>query len=223
MRLRPLVKPVLNRVLPPLTRWYLRKPRNFRHDGLHIEVLPGVFHPGLFLSSVFIKDHLRENFDLKGKAVLEIGCGSGFVSIWSARAGANVTATDISAQALACARQNGERNGVALEWIASDLFEALPPQKFDLIVVNPPYYPGQPEAEADHAWLCGPEFEYFQRLFAEMGAYRKVPGAVRMVLSEDCALERIGSIATEHGWTMREVDRRKRWAEWNYIFEFDPK
>ena len=202
MRLRPLLKPVLNRVLPPLTKAYLRKPRTVRYDGLTIRVEPGVFHPGLYFSTKMLIDHLR-GMDLKDKKVLEIGVGSGMVSIWAAKQGAQVTGTDISPTALACARGNGTDNGVAVNWVESDLFEDLATGKYDLILVNPPYYPGT---------------EYFQRFFGGLGEYLAEGGQFRMILSEDCALDRIGALAAEKGWAWEQLIRERRWGEYNYIF-----
>ena len=53
-----------------------------------------------------------------------------------------VTAIDISPAALAVARRNAERHGVAerIEFVESDLFSAVPAEpRFDYIVSNPPY------------------------------------------------------------------------------------
>ncbi len=76
-----------------------------------------------------------------GRRMLDIGTGSGALAITAALAcpGAAVTAVDISADALAVARANGERLGAGVKWVQSDLFTALSGQIFDLIVSNPPY------------------------------------------------------------------------------------
>jgi release factor glutamine methyltransferase len=73
--------------------------------------------------------------------VLDLATGSGCVAVAVARArpAARVTATDISAAALALARDNAARHGAALEAIESDWFEALAGRRFDLITANPPY------------------------------------------------------------------------------------
>jgi release factor glutamine methyltransferase len=75
--------------------------------------------------------------------VLDIGTGSGILAITLALElpHATVTATDISAAALAVAQQNARALGAAdrIHFAVSDLFAALNSQRFDCIVSNPPY------------------------------------------------------------------------------------
>jgi release factor glutamine methyltransferase len=77
------------------------------------------------------------------KRILDIGTGSGILAITLALElpNATVTATDISAAALAVARQNARSLGAKdrLRFVASDLFAALGNERFDCIVANPPY------------------------------------------------------------------------------------
>lgn len=77
------------------------------------------------------------------KRFCEIGVGSGCiaVSILCESDDVSAIAGDISNTALAVAQMNAEKLGVAdrLELIASDVFESLQHQFFDLIVSNPPY------------------------------------------------------------------------------------
>ena len=55
---------------------------------------------------------------------------------------ARVWAVDLSAEALAVARDNGERLRARVEWLVGDLFAPLPPGlRFDVITANPPYVP----------------------------------------------------------------------------------
>jgi release factor glutamine methyltransferase len=80
----------------------------------------------------------------EGLQIADIGCGSGILAICAARslAGAHVTAIDISPAALAVARENAAALGVSepIEFVESDLFAALEPQRrFDFVVSNPPY------------------------------------------------------------------------------------
>jgi len=78
---------------------------------------------------------------------IDVGTGSGCVAVTLAFhcPGLAVSATDISAPALAVARRNAEKHGVAerLSLVQCDLFPAgdAPSNTFDLIVSNPPYIP----------------------------------------------------------------------------------
>ena len=217
MRPRRIIKPILGRVLPPLADWYLRRPRKSRWQGVEVVVAPGVFHPGLFLSTRFMMRFL-ENYPLLGSSFLEIGAGSGMISIWAAQKGANVTATDISEVAIAGIIANAEANHVDMEVVHSDLFTALPVIDYDYIIINPPYYPGSPKTEAEFAWYCGPEFEYFHLLFEGLGAYCNSKTQIMMVLSEDCDLKRIRAIAEENAWEFEQAHAKKVAGEINYIF-----
>ena len=77
------------------------------------------------------------------KSVLDLCTGSGCLAVSLAKLAETdlaVTASDVSADALALAKENAILNGVdaSIGWIESDLFEKIP-GTFDLIVCNPPY------------------------------------------------------------------------------------
>ena len=75
--------------------------------------------------------------------ILDIGTGSGAIAIALAHhlPDAQIIAVDISPAALAIARENADRNGVAIRFLESNLLGAVSGEEFDMIVSNPPYVP----------------------------------------------------------------------------------
>jgi release factor glutamine methyltransferase len=77
--------------------------------------------------------------------ILDVGTGSGAIALAlkHERPDAHVTATDISADAIALARENAARNDIEVELIETDLLAGVS-GPFDLVVSNPPYVlPGE--------------------------------------------------------------------------------
>ena len=76
-------------------------------------------------------------------AVLDLGTGSGAIALAIAheRPSARVTATDVSAAALAVARDNAASLGLGtrVRWLEGSLFEPVAGERFDVVVSNPPY------------------------------------------------------------------------------------
>jgi release factor glutamine methyltransferase len=74
--------------------------------------------------------------------VLDVGTGSGAIAlaIASERPDARVTATDLSPDALALARENAERLGLAVDLVETNLLDGIA-GPFELVVSNPPYIP----------------------------------------------------------------------------------
>jgi release factor glutamine methyltransferase len=80
--------------------------------------------------------------------VVDVGTGSGAIAVALAksagkgRAACTVVASDVSPDALAVARANAERHGVAITFVEGDLDAPLGPHApFDLIAANLPYVP----------------------------------------------------------------------------------
>lgn len=111
--------------------------------------------------------------------ICDVGTGSGAIAVALAHTlpNAHVTALDLSPAALAVARQNAERCGVAdrMRWAESDLLNAVCGERFDMVVSNPPYVRDDERLEEQvrnfepHAALfAGPTgLEVYERLIPE--------------------------------------------------------
>ncbi len=92
--------------------------------------------------------------------VLDLCTGSGCIGIAIAchMPWVRVDASDISPQALQVAARNLQRHGVAdrVSLYQSDLFADLPDQRWDLIVTNPPYVPGNAAQALPREYLAEP-------------------------------------------------------------------
>ena len=99
---------------------------------------PGVFaYRGTDAGTALLARHLP---DCTGKRVLDLGCGSGALSLAAfARGAASVEAVDNNAVAIACAERNFAEAGLAALAVCADL-ETYAAEGFDLILTNPPFH-----------------------------------------------------------------------------------
>jgi release factor glutamine methyltransferase len=159
---------------------------------------------------------------------LDFGTGSGCLAIALAHQcpAARLWALDISTEALALARQNAARHGLAerLEFLAGDGLLAAPEAKrFDLIISNPPYIPTEEIARLEpevrdydprQALDGGPDgLDYFRRLAAEAQA-RLEPGGRLMLEFGEAQGERLRELFERQKWIVEplvpDYNRRPR-------------
>ncbi len=214
--MRNLLKKLLSPILKKASAIYLKKPRLYSYKNISVSVHPGVFPPFLTISTKMLLDFIHP-MDLNGKSVLELGCGCGILSILAAKKGAKATASDINQVALDALRKNSAANNVVVEIIYSDLFENLDSRSFDLILINPPYYPRDPQSVAEQAWFCGSDFNYFTRLFSQLSNLFGPP-EIFIILSEDCDLETIFKLASQQNLELTVVLEKRVAGEKTFIF-----
>lgn len=145
---------------------------------------------------------------------LDVGTGSGCLAIALAVKcpGARVQAVELSAAALAVARQNAARHGVAerVEFLQGDGFSAVPAgTTFDLIVSNPPYIAAaeldtlQPEVRLHEPRLAlaggADGLDFFRRLAAEAGPFLNLGGRLMLEFGDGQAD------------ALREMFEREKW------------
>lgn len=212
------LKNIVARTYKPLLVKYLSKTRVYRYKDIRLDIAPQVFHPGFFFSTQLLLQYIN-TLQLDKKDFLELGCGSGLIAIAAAKKGAVVTATDINTIAVEALKKNTAKNNVAIKIIASDLFINIPPQQFDIIAINPPYYKKQPVTAADHAWYCGEDGEYFSSLFKTLGNYIHNNSQILMALFNGCDMDMINTFAAKNNFVLTCVHRKKNMLEENFIFK----
>lgn len=110
--------------------------------------------------------------------IVDVGTGSGAIAISLAlELKRTLWASDVSVDALAVARRNAAAHSAPVRFFACDLLEALRPSSIDLLVSNPPYVPGEDQAnmqsevrdwEPHVALFAGDTgFEIYRRLIAQ--------------------------------------------------------
>ena len=217
-----MIKSLTKKILFPVLKYayniYASKERSYSYKGINVRVMPGVFHPGLFFSTKLLIEYISK-YDLNDKNVLELGAGSGLISVYCAKLKANVTASDINPIAVENINQNSKLNSVIINVVESDLFDRIETKEFDYIIINPPYFPKNPNNDEEFAWFCGNDFQYFKKLFNQMGNYVNNDSKIIMVLSEDCDIEMIKKIGEQSLFVFTKCYEQKIWGEMNYIFE----
>tara|TARA_R110002049_G_scaffold309292_2_gene520349 strand:- start:9625 stop:10281 length:657 start_codon:yes stop_codon:yes gene_type:complete len=194
---------------------YHLKQRNYTYEGIEVPINSEVFPPHFTISTKIILEYI-EPLNLKAKTFLELGCGSGIISLFAASKGAKVTASDINKVAIDGLKEASFKNEIDVTVIYSDLFENLSDETFEYIIINPPYYPKTPQNDKERAWFCGENFEYFEKLFAQLPQH--IAPNTWMILSEDCEIERIKQLASENGLFFELILQKSVVKEKNYIF-----
>lgn len=217
------MKKLLKKITHPLYKryhfWYHKKPRKYVYKNVFTIVQPSVFSPKNTISTKVFLDYIA-TLSIKGKTVLELGCGSGIISVFSASKEANVTASDINNVALESLKKVSKKQEFDINCIFSDLFDAINKFDYDYIFINPPYYPKKPKNLEEKAWFCGENFEYFEKLFMQLKENNFINTTILMILSDACDLENIQKIALKNSFKLDKLVAKKLSFETNFIFRF---
>ena len=133
--------------------------------GIPLKIKPGVLIPRPETEELV--EWIRIENQLENPRILDVGTGSGCIAIALKKLlpGSEITATDISAKALAIAGENANSLDLQIFFREHDIKtgQALPDlQGFDIIVSNPPYIPESEKSGMDRNVA---DFEPFEALF----------------------------------------------------------
>jgi len=184
----------------------------FEDQILELSILEHVYEPQE--DSYLLARNIPKN--LKGKKVLDIGSGSGILSVICAKSGGVVTAVDLFEKAIANTKLNAKLHGVNIDVLESDLFEKIE-GKFDFIVYNPAYIPVENEGiEGEIAWVGGKNGRmHIDKFLKNFKPYLNKGGIVLMLVSSK---NNIVDELKKNGW--KEIDSRVLFFEKLFIMKF---
>lgn len=150
--------------------------------GLPILVMPSVFNPKRLRTGEFFASQLDSSRIWPNAEVLDLGTGTGVCAVFAARHARQVVAVDINAAAVRCAKANALLNHAEdrIDVRHGDLFQPVAGRRFDLVLFNPPYLPGQPRDDRDRAWRSN---DVAARFAEGLGRHLKPGGAALLLLS----------------------------------------
>ena len=160
---------------------------------------------------------LGSEIPVAGKTVLEVGCGTGLISIDCLQKGAAaVVSTDVNPAAVANAKYNADRFRIEKKLEC----RLVPPEdlsafsvvetseQFDLIISNPPWEDAPVSEVAAYA-LYDPGFELLDSFLMEAARHLKPGGQLLLAYGGKTAIRRIAKEAPDCGWTVEFLDERE--------------
>ena len=145
-----------------------------------------------------------------------MGTGNGAIGIKCAQQGSEVTAVDIDPEALENVKKMAGERDLRIRVVHSNLFENVN-GKYDTIIFNPPYLPGDAKSIEDLQWAGGGEHgdEILLRFLKDAKNYLEKDGTIYIIVS---SFNRIAKIE-EMGYTMRCIGRKKFAFHEIYLYE----
>lgn len=181
-------------------------------NGVNIKTDPEVFDPTVFFSSEWFSEKVS-NLVKDDKILIEVGCGTGVVSITCAKDNETlvVHATDINEKAKSLTKENAELNGVGdrIFVYSGDVLDSIPKGvKADSIFWAMPFGYLEPEDElaGRDNQVFDPGYRAIRKFFTEAKDYLSEEGRLLVGFSVDIGhFELLESIAKENGFSLKTL------------------
>ena len=177
-------------------------PYEIEMGDVSLTVLPEVYAPTSFTDTLWFAEQVR---DLVGnRSLLEIGTGTGAISIFAARNGAKVVATDINPEAVKNARFNAGKHNLDISVREGNLYEPLAnEEKFDFIFWAHPFNNWETPV-TDLLLISGMDYHYqaLKGYIEGARAHLSPEGKLLIGTGDTADLQIISDTATANGYTL---------------------
>lgn len=142
---RPLSPEAADRLASLIARRAAGEPLAYLVGSAHFHDFEFLVSPAVLIprpeTELLVDLALERAQALDTPRILDLGTGSGIVAVTLANLCpfAEVTAVDVSPEAIEVARANAERHAPAVRFLAGDWYSPVGAERFDIIVSNPPY------------------------------------------------------------------------------------
>jgi release factor glutamine methyltransferase len=165
--------------------------------------------------TLLVKRNLEKQ-DLENKKILEIGVGNAENSLYAAKKGAKVTATDIDNKAIKKAEKRFQKENLEAEIIQTSLFQDLT-GKYDLIIFNPPYLKGPKDIGDENMWRGGEKgLETAEKYLEKTKNYLRPNGEAWVILSS-----RTSYTDLVNKYNLIQLEQKKLWFETIFLFKLE--
>jgi release factor glutamine methyltransferase len=167
---------------------------------------------------------LAKNLDVRlNDRVLEIGVGSGYITLVASQKAKNVLGIDINPYAVRLAKINAKQNNVTnVEFIVSDLFASIK-GKFSLIIMNPPYLPQSVDDKhrpIDCSWSGGRDGrDLTERFIKEVDNYLDSDGRIQIIQSTLSGYDKTMKALSKKGFEVEIQDEQRFFFEKIYLIK----
>jgi release factor glutamine methyltransferase len=168
-------------------------------NGRPFRVLPSVCKP-------LGNEHVVVEYIPAGKDVLELGCGSGIITVYAAQMSRHVTAVDISPDAVENTKVNVAAQGLSnVTVLRSDGFEAVTGQ-YEVVISNPPWIDFE-SADPNRQWATSSTL--IPSLFRD-SARHLVDGGILAVSCPAAAEKDLVGLAAHNGLSLVSTHPREQ-------------
>lgn len=170
-----------------------------RINGRPFRVFPSVCKP--LGNEQVIVDHIPP-----GKNVLEVGCGSGIITLYAALKSEHVTAVDVSPDAVENTKANLAAQGLENATVyVSNCFESVSGE-FEVVISNPPWMDVELE-DPNRQWASSSTL--IPSLFRDSGRFL-VDGGLLAITCPAAAQEKLVELAGQNGFSLVSTHPREK-------------